>query len=410
MAEFVKWSEETIKRVRESIYLPDLVDPEGQCRRTTNGIVIRCPFHDDKEPSMAVYDRHYICFSGSCGAKGDAIEWLKQHQALTFQEAVIFLAQQAGITVQSDDTSDNGEVKALHAAKALFLEGQYEAKKYLSERGINEGVIELYECGFAHAKGCNHLFKQFEKKTLHKAGLYIDIGQDRLANVFRNRCMFPVYDGSNLAGFSGRVIDNQKPKYKNSPESDFFQKGRIVYGLKQAFPAIQKSSTAIIVEGFIDVLSLATHGVMNSASTMGTALTRHHYGKIRKAVGNNGEIVFCFDGDAAGKIAAKKAAVKTLSWMIDGEKISILTLPEGMDPHDLLSSQGAYAWNFLFERRELLSSFLTRKIVNTETPENISASFVKAKETLNYIQHAPAYKNALKRMWEQCIGISLEGS
>lgn len=413
MAEYVKWSEDTIKRVRDCVYLPDLVDPDCRYRRTSQGIVIHCPFHDDSEPSMAVYDRHYVCFSGCCGEKGDAIEWLKRQHHMSFQEAVVTLAQRAEIDLDgvAECSSGTGSstTSVLSAAKTLFLEQQEVARDYLTGRGISADVIDQFECGFAHAKGCNSLFTQYTRDQLHEAGLYNDIGEGKLANVFRNRCMFPIYDGVTLVGFAGRVLDDKKPKYKNSPDSETFRKGNIVFGLKQATPYIQKNSSAIVVEGYLDVLSLASHGVTNSVCTMGTALTDQHYRKIRRAVDHSGEIVFCFDGDAAGIIAAKKAAIKSLACMRDGEKVSILTLPENMDPDDLLSGQGVHAWNFLFERRELLSAFLTRNIINIETPEDASSSYTKAKEIISHIENAPAYKMALSNLWERCLGVSLGG-
>ncbi|MDL4860736.1 DNA primase [Halomonas elongata] len=411
MAEYVKWPEETIKRVRESVYLPDVIDPDGRYRRSSQGIVMHCPFHDDSDPSMAVYDRHYRCFSGSCGESGDAIEWLKRQHHMSFQEAVMTLARQAGIDLDSPINgrcgSDSPIASVLHAAKHLFLEKQGVASDYLTERGITAEVVERFECGFAHDKGCNSLFSSFNRDHLKESGLYTDIGEGRLANVFKNRCMFPIYNGSSLAGFAGRVLDNKKPKYKNSPDSDTFRKGSLVFGLKQALPHIQKASAALVVEGYLDVLSLASHGVDIAVSAMGTALTEDHYRKIRRSVGHGGEIVFCFDGDAAGMVAAKKAAIKALSCMVDGERVSILTLPENMDPDEILNHHGVQAWNFLFERRELLSAFLTRNIISIETPESASASYVKAKEMIGRIEHAPAFKKALSDSWERCLGVSL---
>lgn len=409
MAKFVRWPDSLIKRIRESVYLPDLIDPEGRYPRTAKGIVMKCPFHDEKEPSFAVYDQRFTCFSGVCGENGDAFDWLKKTQGMSFQDAVRHLAPYAGVELEgegeSSDPKPKGPERALQAAQSLFLENQATALEYLESRGIHKETAQRYECGFAHANGCVPLLeKSFSKAELVEAGLFNVIDQDRMANVFRNRCMFPVYDNVTLVGFAGRVVAEAKPKYKNSPESDHFHKRSLLFGMKQALPAIRKTQSIIVVEGYLDVLALSQAQVENSVSSMGTALTDEQFNAARKVAK---EIVFCFDGDAAGQRAALLAAENCLAWLHEGDKVSFLTLPEGLDPDECLRSHGKPAWDFMFERRELLSNFITRHLFNDDTPENVSSSHLKAQTYLKKINYAPAFREALRKRWQSITGVPL---
>ena len=311
-----------------------------------------CPFHEERTPSFTVSSdkQFYHCFG--CGMHGSAIGFLMEYERLSFVEAVTDLAARAGLEMPEEGRKiapAGPDLKpVLKAAAAYYQEAlrrhptAERAHLYLKGRGITGQVAKDFQLGYAPAGWnglLNALSRDFEPRLLERAGLLIarDNGggyYDR----FRDRVMFPIADAhGRIIGFGGRVLDQGEPKYMNSPETPLFHKGHELYGLPQALGTIEKAGRVVVVEGYMDVIALAQFGVANAVATLGTATTREHLERLFRFAP---EVVFCFDGDRAGRDAAWRALEQALSVLRDGRQVSFLFLPEGEDPDTLIRKEG----------------------------------------------------------------------
>jgi len=298
-----------------------------------------CPFHNEKTPSFNVSSskQFYHCFG--CGASGDAIKFLTEHDHLTFIEALSKLAQAANLelpdSTKKNDSSYNLFISNKKASDfySKILETNKEAMNYLSKRNINEAMIETFQLGLAN-DSWDDLSKMFSQLKLIEnaieAGLLIK-SNNKIYDRFRNRIMFPIRNSTgNIIGFGGRVYNKQDgAKYLNSPETKVFHKSYELYGLYESKKYINQENKVLIVEGYTDVIGLHNSDIRNCVATLGTAFTKYHFKKIIRYTNN---IVFCFDGDTAGKSAAWKAINNCLPEIKDGIQIYLIFLPEGSDP------------------------------------------------------------------------------
>ncbi len=324
-----------------------------------------CPFHNEKTPSFWVspQKQFYHCFG--CGAHGTALGFLMEYDKLSFPEAIEELAGRLGLDVprEASGTPDNtGSTQPLYdlnlkVAKyfASVLPGDARAREYAKKRGLTRETVERFMIGFA-PNSWNEVLKRFgptesDRKVLLECGLVIERERtdsrtlDRYYDRFRDRLMFPIRDSrGRVLAFGGRIIDQGEPKYLNSPETLLFHKGRELYGLYE----VRQSRTALkrlmVVEGYMDVARLHQAGVNYAVATLGTATTPEHLRRIFKLVN---EVVFCFDGDKAGRAAAWRALGNALPEARDGRQIRFLFLPEGHDPDSLVGDEGREA----FEKR-----------------------------------------------------------
>ncbi|MDN6179497.1 MAG: DNA primase [Halomonas subglaciescola] len=335
-----------------------------------------CPFHQEKTPSFTVSadKQFYHCFG--CGANGNALRFLMEYERMAFPEAVEQLASGLGLEVVRDGADDpharqrekkrKQGVNLLELAASFYRERRVMpegrgAQQYLSERGLASEVIDTYGIGYA-PDGWEALKRHLGARGVSEAvqaeyGLLIhreDSG--RTYDRFRDRVMFPIRDlrGRTIA-FGGRVLGDAKPKYLNSPETPVFHKGRELYGLYEARRAPEKPEQLIIVEGYMDVVALAQFGVRNAVATLGTATTEEHLQRLFRLVSR---VVFCFDGDRAGRQAASRALETALPQMLDGREARFLFLPEGDDPDDLVRREGAQAFRDRVTCAMPLSEFL----------------------------------------------------
>ncbi|WP_415890296.1 DNA primase [Neptuniibacter sp. SY11_33] len=320
-----------------------------------------CPFHKEKTPSFSANQekQFYYCFG--CGAGGNAISFLMEYENLNFPEAVEELAKAAGMEVPKDDNPQQREkeqqLKKLYdllAEAAQFYEDQLkshntrqDAVNYLQTRGLTGQAAKAFSIGFAPSGWDNvlkHLGKSnADQKLLEEAGLLIH-NEDRDSHYdrFRNRIMFPIRDQrGRTIGFGGRVLGDDKPKYLNSPETPTFHKSRELYGLYEARKHSNKLERLIIVEGYMDVVGLAQFGIHYAVATLGTATTAQHLERLFKLVP---EVIFCFDGDNAGREAAMRALKTTLPVIEDGKEARFLFLPDGEDPDSLVRQEGTLAF------------------------------------------------------------------
>ncbi|HUO96146.1 MAG TPA: DNA primase [Steroidobacteraceae bacterium] len=341
-----------------------------------------CPFHGEKTPSFTVSQakQFYHCFG--CGAHGTALTFLMEHDRLSFPDAVEDLAGRAGLEVPREggagpDPRDRvlDDLYALNAqVDAHFreaLKDSERAKDYLKRRGLVGETAARYHLGYAPA-GWDVLLRKFGatdagRQALLAAGLIIERSPDQQKSSgpgfydrFRDRVMFPIRDSrGRVVGFGGRVIDQGEPKYLNSPETVLFHKGRELYGLYETRQELRQIPRLMVVEGYMDVVRLAQAGIHYAVATLGTATTPEHLNRLFRVTS---DVVFCFDGDKAGRQAAWRALETCLPSAKEGRQLKFLFLPEGHDPDTLVAEEGREAFEARLEGALPLSEYLVRHL------------------------------------------------
>jgi DNA primase len=336
-----------------------------------------CPFHNEKSPSFWVSPdkQFYHCFG--CGAHGTAIGFLMQYEKMEFFDAVADLAQRAGLAMpreaQKPGESGGPDLHDLMARAARFFEQNLSdndrAQKYVISRGIDAKTCSKFALGYA-PDSWDSLLTRFgsqedERRLLLQLGLIIErsaarAGATGFYDRFRDRLMFPIRDSrGRVIGFGGRIIDQGEPKYLNSPETPLFHKGRELYGLYEARQARADFRRLMIVEGYMDVVRLHQAGVTYAVATLGTATTQEHLNKVFRLTS---EVVFCFDGDRAGRQAAWRALENSLPLARDGRELKFMFLPEGHDPDTLVGEEGAPAFENRLNTALPLSEYLIEQL------------------------------------------------
>jgi len=334
----------------------DVIDARVPLKKAGKDYKACCPFHEEKTPSFTVSQdkQFYHCFG--CGVNGSAIKFLMDYEHMSFPEAVKDLAQRAGVRVPQDTqySEDKPDITAplldvLSQADRFYRRmlrdhpQAHEAIDYLKRRGLTGEIAADFGLGFA-PDGWDNLLKAVgttdeTRSALLNAGLLVKKDAGGYYDRFRHRVMFPIQDHrGRLIGFGGRVLDQGEPKYLNSPETPLFHKGRELYGLYRARDALKRTGRALVVEGYMDVVALAQYGLDYAVATLGTATTRDHLERLFRYVP---EVVFCFDGDRAGREAAWRALENGLPVLHEGRQVSFLFLPEGEDPDTLVRKEGA---------------------------------------------------------------------
>jgi DNA primase len=369
--------------IDELIARTDIVEVIGsrvQLKRAGREYKACCPFHDEKTPSFWVSPekQFYHCFG--CGAHGTAVGFLMEYDHASFVEAVEDLAARAGLDVPREGGAAPAqqphdelyvalERAALYFRQSLPVEPR--AREYLDRRGVNAETIQRFGIGYAPPRWDGLLDRygttEDERQILMRAGLIIERQptDDRRAapgfyDRFRDRVMFPIRDTRGRGiGFGGRVLDQGEPKYLNSPETELFHKGRELYGLYEARQATRNLQRLLVVEGYMDVVSLHQAGVSYAVATLGTATTPEHLQRIFRLVG---EVVFCFDGDRAGRSAAWRALENAVGEIKQGRQVRFLFLPEGHDPDSLVREEGASGFEARLADAWPLSDYLIREL------------------------------------------------
>ena len=353
------------------IDIVEVIDARLSLKKTGREYQACCPFHNEKTPSFTVSPnkQFYHCFG--CGAHGSAIGFLMDYENLEFPEAIEELARSAGLDVPREAGADfrpdprkEDHYSLLQRADQFYrtqLREHAQAAKavdYLKQRGLSGEIAATFGLGYA-PPGWDSLLRHLgsdteTQKTAVELGLLVRKDDGRLYDRFRERVMFPIRDRrGRTIGFGGRVLGDEKPKYLNSPESAVFHKGQELYGLFEARKANQKLERLLVVEGYMDVVALAQFGFSNAVATLGTATTPEHLERLFRTVQ---EVVFCFDGDNAGRRAAWRALENTLPVLRDGREARFLFLPEGEDPDSLVRNIGSDA----FQKKTVESVPLSR--------------------------------------------------
>lgn len=367
--------------IQELVARTDVVEIVGryvQLKKGGANFMGLCPFHGEKSPSFSVSPtkQFYHCFG--CGKNGNAISFLMDHVGMTFVEAVTDLAQQYGMQVPEDDASPEDRARAaeqkqkqhtlsdvLEKACDAYKRGLKESPKaidYLKGRGLSGQVAKQFGLGYAPEgwRSLASIFPSYDDQLLVESGLVIlnieEAGDEKRYDRFRDRIMFPIRNiKGECIGFGGRVLGDEKPKYLNSPETPVFSKGRELYGLFEARNALRDQGYALVTEGYMDVVALAQLGFSNAVATLGTACTADHLQKLFRFTD---AVVFSFDGDGAGRRAARKALDGALPFAIDTRSVKFLFLPPEHDPDSFIREFGKDAFARYITEAVPLSRFL----------------------------------------------------
>ena len=380
-----------------------------------------CPFHGEKSPSFSVSPakQFYHCFG--CGKNGNAISFLMEHTGMGFVEAVTDLAQQFGLQMPEDDASPQDRARAQEqrekqhtlnsvlekAAEAYRrqLKDSPRAVSYFKGRGVSGEVAKLFGLGYAPEgwRSLASVFAHYDDPLLVESGLVIsntedDAAQEKRYDRFRDRVMFPIRDSrGRIIAFGGRVLGDDKPKYLNSPETPVFHKGQELYGLFEARKNNRNLDEIIVVEGYMDVIALAQQGLRNAVATLGTATSEEHMKRLFRVVPS---VLFCFDGDQAGRNAAWRALEATLSSLQDGRRARFLFLPEGEDPDTLVRSEGTDAFRArINQHAQPLADYFFQQLTEEADPRSLEGKAHMATLAAPLIDKVPgANLKSLMRM------------
>ena len=350
----------------------ELIDQYIPLKKTGTNYSCCCPFHQEKTPSFNVIPHKQFFYCFGCGASGNAIKFLMMFLHLPFPEAIQYLADKQGISLPIANQSHQ-LIQTTQLSSLLEKINQYYQKclyqkpapiiDYIKKRQLNKNVIDTFQLGYA-AGDWQTIQKIFSKETkqLLEAGMIIaKESSHQYYDRFRNRLMFPIYNRQGkMIGFAGRVLDDQqKPKYMNSPETVLFHKQKELYGLYQVLAHQPKPDFIVVVEGYMDVISLFQFGLPQAVATMGTATSHYHLQMLHKYTDN---IIFCFDGDAAGKQAAWRALENTLPFYNQMANIRFLFLPEGHDPDSYIRAVGTETFKSQITQSQTLHSYFAETL------------------------------------------------
>lgn len=388
---------EFIDELLVRVDIVDLIDSHVPLKKTGTNYVARCPFHAEKTPSFSVSQSKQFFHCFGCGISGNAISFLMNFSHLDFVEAVEDLAGFAGVEIpresikyqQVQKKEDLNDLYALMEQVATFYMKQLRASddgkkavEYLKNRGVGGDCAGDFMLGYAPDEW-KVLAGRFNQKLLIEAGMLISKDDGQLYDRFRGRIMFPIRDKrARVIGFGGRVLDDSLPKYLNSPETSLFHKGKEVYGLYELLQKKSKPQRILIVEGYMDVIALAQCGIHYAVATLGTATSQAQLDLLFRFTK---ELVFCFDGDRAGRDAAWRAMESAFSSLKDGRSCRIMMLPQSHDPDSLVRGEGVDKFTERVQTAQALSDYFFEHVsgeLNLSETEGRAQLISKAKPYL----------------------------
>lgn len=412
----------------DRVDIVEVVDRRVKLKKTGKNYSARCPFHDEKTPSFSVNPdkQFYYCFG--CGAGGNALTFVMEYENLEFPQAVEGLASSMGMEVPREpDRSGNASAAPQESNKPLYalmekvsayyqqqLRHHPQAKRavdYLKGRGLTGAVAKDYQLGYA-PPGWDSLLSelggdQAQRDLLKKSGMLVENEKGRIYDRFRDRVVFPIRDRrGRVIAFGGRVLGDDKPKYLNSPETEIFHKGRELYGLYEARQSTRNLESVLVVEGYMDVIALAQHGISNATATLGTATSKTHLERIYRLCPS---VYFCFDGDEAGRKAAFRALEAALPCMEDGRQAKFLFLPEGQDPDDAVRGAGKAGFEALLAQAVPLEVFLFERVSEGLDSNSLDGRARMSKLALPYLRQLPegVYRQLMFQALADRTGIEL---
>jgi DNA primase len=413
----------------DRVDIVEVIDRRVKLKKTGKNYTARCPFHEEKTPSFSVNPDKQFFYCFGCGAGGNALGFVMDYENVDFPRAVEMLADSVGLTVPREpsragpggEQQDQGNkpLYTLMEQVANYYKQQLRthpqagrAVDYLKRRGLTGVIARQFALGFA-PPGWDNLLKALgsspEQRTLlQQAGMLVENEAGKVYDRFRDRVMFPIHDQrGRVIAFGGRVLGDDKPKYLNSPETAIFHKGRELYGLYQARQANRRLERVLVVEGYMDVIALAQHGITNATATLGTATSRTHLERLFRLCP---EVVFCFDGDEAGRKAAFRALEAALPCMEDGRQARFLFLPEGEDPDSMVRQGGADQFRQLLGNALPLETFLFESVSEGLDTDSLDGRARLSKLALPYIRQLPegVYRQLMFKALAERTGLDLE--
>ncbi len=390
----------------------DVIERYVPLKKAGSNFSACCPFHTEKSPSFTVSPtkQFYHCFG--CGAHGNAISFVMEYQGLGYVDAIRSLAEGAGMQLpefepRQKKAQEGPDLHDILERAALYYRQQLKASpravEYLKRRGLSGQIAAKFGIGYAPDgwQNLQSVFTDYAEKALKDAGLVIENDEGRRYDRFRDRVMFPILDQRGaVIGFGGRIIGEGEPKYLNSPETPLFEKGRELYGLSQARLPIREAGRVIVVEGYMDVVALAQHGIAYAVATLGTATSPVHIGKLLR---QTDEVVFCFDGDSAGRRAAWHALEVSLPLLADQKVLRFLFLPAEDDPDSFVRAHGREVFEARMREARPLSEFLLAELkgrVDMDTVEGRARLIHEASPLLQKIAAPVMQLQLLKQLAE----------
>jgi DNA primase len=391
------------EQIRTAVDIVKVVGDYVKLRKAGANMVGLCPFHLEKTPSFAVHPVKQIFHCFGCGAGGDVFKFVMMIENLSFPEALRRVAEKAGIKIEDNWFEATTDPNAQHRAKLFKIheiavqyyasqmletaEGRA-AKAYLWDRGVDDKTIGLYRLGYAPAAGQGLIRRLkeagFAGEILDKSGLFVrSQGGSEMMDRFRRRVIFPIaQENGKVVAFAGRALGDDQPKYLNSPETPLYIKSRLLYGLDRAGTAIRKQDFAILVEGYMDAISLFQAGIEHVVASCGTSLTE---AQVRLLGRYTRQVVVNYDPDSAGVAAMERSLSLLLG---EGFEVRILELPDGLDPDSFIRKRGAGAYQKLLERVPGYIDYLTDRAakVNAQSPHGKVAA---ANAVLPHIARVP---------------------
>jgi DNA primase len=407
----------------------DVVSSRVQMKKAGKNYTACCPFHKEKTPSFSVSPdkQFYYCFG--CGAGGNALGFIMDHDNLDFPQAVEELAKAAGMEIPREESgrphkprqpTDSPLYPLLTAAADFYRQAlkSHPARKaavdYLKGRGLTGEIARDFGLGFA-PPGWDNLYKHLSSDTLQQkamidAGLLVENAETgKRYDRFRDRVMFPIRDSrGRIIAFGGRVLGDDKPKYLNSPETPVFHKGQELYGLFEARKFTRSLDEIIVVEGYMDVIALAQQGLRNAVATLGTATSEEHMKRLFRVVPS---VLFCFDGDQAGRNAAWRALEATLPCLQDGRRARFLFLPEGEDPDTLVRSEGTDAFKArINQHAQPLADYFFQQLIEEADPRSLEGKAHMATLAAPLIDKVPGanLRTLMRQRLSEITGLTSE--
>lgn len=393
-----------VDEVRAAADIVRIVGEHVRLRKAGVNMVGLCPFHQEKTPSFAVHPAKQIFHCFGCGVGGDVFKFVMLLENLTFPEALRRVAEKVGITLREtvgDETYDaqareRAVLYKMHEAAAKFFAAQLSgtpegrlARAYLADRGLSDEVIGRFRLGYAPSDGqalMRHLREAgFRSESFEKSGLILrDAERERFYDRFRRRVIFPIANESGkVVAFGGRALGDDQPKYLNSPETPIYTKGRVLYHLDRAAPAIRKLDYAILVEGYMDCIRVASSGLENVVASCGTSLTE---AQVRLLGRSSRRVVVNYDPDTAGVAATERSLALLLE---EGFEVRVLTLSEGLDPDGFIRKQGAAQYERLLAAAPMYLDYLTERAVAQHDTTRPEGKVAAANAVLPYLARIP---------------------
>ncbi|MBV1910872.1 MAG: DNA primase [Kangiellaceae bacterium] len=367
-----------INELLARVDIVDVIERRISLKKTGKNYSACCPFHNEKTPSFSVSPdkQFYYCFG--CGVSGNALSFIMEYEGQEFVAAIEDLAQSMGMEIPRESFSggnhhSNDNLYALMDKALLYYQDQLknskaakEAIQYLKNRGLSGEIAKTYGIGYA-PEGWQNLSEIKTESKSHQqdlvdTGMMIKNDKGHTYDRFRDRIMFPIRNRrGQTIGFGGRIIDQGEPKYLNSPETKLFHKGQELYGLYEMRKQLRNIDHILIVEGYMDVVALAQFGIFNATATLGTATSSEHLQTLFRICS---KVVFCFDGDKAGRAAALRALQNALPLMKDAREIRMMFLPDGEDPDTMVRKIGAEEFNQQVDSSITLFDFLIQHLTS----------------------------------------------